>query len=69
MHSIESTPEPAAVSSRWLASLPARVCRDDGQDYAAAANAFLCGENHPTIGRSFRDCGYLPMIELLRRLA
>lgn len=39
------------------------------EDYAAAANAFLCGENHPTIGRSFRDCGYLPMIELLRYLA
>jgi phosphoserine phosphatase len=38
------------------------------EDYAAAADAFLRGENHPTIGRSFRDCGYLPMIELLRYL-
>jgi phosphoserine phosphatase len=37
-------------------------------DYAAAADAFLRGENHPTIGRGFRDCGYLPMIELLRYL-
>ncbi len=38
------------------------------EDYAAAANAFLCEANHPSIGRSFRDCGYLPMIELLRYL-
>jgi phosphoserine phosphatase len=38
------------------------------EDYAAAANAFLCEGSHPTIGRSFRDCGYLPMIELLRYL-
>jgi phosphoserine phosphatase len=35
--------------------------------YAAAADAFLYGQ-HPTIGRSYRDCGYLPMIELLRYL-
>jgi len=35
--------------------------------YAAAADAFLHGQ-HPTIGRSFRDCGYLAMIELLRYL-
>jgi hypothetical protein len=38
------------------------------EDYGAAADAFLRGENHPTIGRSFRDCGYLPMIELLHYL-
>lgn len=38
------------------------------EDYATAADAFLREENHPTIGRSFRDCGYLPMIELLRYL-
>jgi phosphoserine phosphatase len=35
------------------------------EDYAAAAHAFLRGR-HPTIDRSFRECGYLPMIELLR---
>jgi phosphoserine phosphatase len=38
------------------------------EQYATAANAFLCDGRHPTLGRGFRDCGYLPMIELLRYL-
>ncbi len=38
------------------------------EDYAAAADTFLREERHPTLARSFRDCGYLPMIELLRYL-
>jgi phosphoserine phosphatase len=38
------------------------------EEYATAADAFLRRETHPTIGRSFRDCGYLPMIELLCHL-
>src|SRR5271154_585485 len=38
------------------------------EDYATAAHAFLRDGRHPTTGRSFRDCGYLPMIELLRYL-
>lgn len=38
------------------------------EDYATAADAFLCEGKHPTIRRSFRDCGYLPMIELLSYL-
>lgn len=37
------------------------------EDYEIAAAAFLAGR-HPTIGRAYRDCGYLPMIELLRYL-
>jgi phosphoserine phosphatase len=37
------------------------------EDYAAAADEFL-GGSHPTMDRSFRACGYLPMIELLRFL-
>lgn len=37
------------------------------EEYAAAADEFLRGR-HPTIDRSFRECGYLPMIELLRYL-
>jgi phosphoserine phosphatase len=37
------------------------------EDYATAAEAFLRGR-HPTLDRCFRDCGYLPMIELLRYL-
>ena len=38
------------------------------EDYAAAADAFLRGGKHPTLDRTFRACGYLPMIELLRYL-
>ena len=37
------------------------------EEYGEAAGAFLEGR-HPTIDRDFRDCGYLPMIELLRYL-
>jgi phosphoserine phosphatase len=37
------------------------------EDYAKAADDFLSG-HHPTIDRSLRECGYLPMIELLRHL-
>jgi phosphoserine phosphatase len=37
------------------------------EDYAQAADDFLSGR-HPTIDRSLRECGYLPMIELLRYL-
>jgi len=36
--------------------------------YATAADAFLRAGHHPTLGRGFRDCGYLPMVELLRLL-
>ncbi|HTP23128.1 MAG TPA: HAD family hydrolase [Solirubrobacteraceae bacterium] len=35
--------------------------------YGDAANAFLSAP-HPTLERRFRECGYLPMIELLRYL-
>ncbi len=38
------------------------------EDYAVAAHAFLHEGEHPTLGRSFLDCGYLPMLELLRHL-
>ena len=37
-------------------------------EYEAAAGAFLNRMQHPTLGRTFRDCGYQPMIELLRYL-
>jgi phosphoserine phosphatase len=37
------------------------------EEYANAANKFLY-RRHPTMDRSFRECGYLPMIELLRYL-
>jgi len=38
------------------------------EDYASAADAFLRGTPHPTLGRTFDKCGYAPMIELLRYL-
>jgi phosphoserine phosphatase len=37
-------------------------------DYVEAAGAFIRGGKHPTLGRTFAECGYLPMIELLRYL-
>ena len=37
------------------------------EDYGHAAEAFL-GAPHPTLERRFRECGYVPMIELLRYL-
>jgi haloacid dehalogenase-like hydrolase len=38
------------------------------EHYSSAADAFLRAGKHPTLGRSFHECGYLPMIELLRYL-
>src|ERR1700729_3741994 len=35
--------------------------------YEQAATEFLSGP-HPTLGRTYRECGYVPMIELLRYL-
>ena len=35
------------------------------EGYAHAADAFLRGGTHPTLGRAFHACGYAPMIELL----
>lgn len=35
-------------------------------EYAAAADAFLDAAPHPTLGRRLRECGYMPMVELLR---
>jgi phosphoserine phosphatase len=37
-------------------------------EYADSADAFVAGTTHPTNGRLFRDCAYLPMVELLRYL-
>ena len=35
------------------------------EDYSSAAGAFIRGGTHPTLGRPFHACGYVPMIELL----
>jgi len=37
-------------------------------EYAASAAAFFAEAKHPTLGRPYRECAYLPMIELLRYL-
>jgi phosphoserine phosphatase len=37
-------------------------------EYAAAAAGFLHETRHPTLGRAFSACGYVPMVELLRYL-
>ena len=37
-------------------------------DYGTAADGFLRETHHPTLGRPFHMCGYLPMVELLRYL-
>ena len=37
-------------------------------DYQTSAAAFLRSGQHPTLGRMLSECGYLPMVELLRYL-
>jgi hypothetical protein len=37
-------------------------------EYEAMAGDFVRGTNHPTAGRLFKNCGYRPMVELLRYL-
>ncbi|MFD4440029.1 HAD family hydrolase [Nocardia sp. NPDC058519] len=38
------------------------------EDYDARVTAFFDSSNHPTLGRSYRGCGYTPMTELLAYL-
>ena len=38
------------------------------EDYEAAADALPAPGAHPTLGRAFHECGYRPMVELLRYL-
>jgi len=38
------------------------------EEYATSAHAFLSENDHPTLGRRLADCGYRPMVELLRHL-
>jgi phosphoserine phosphatase len=37
-------------------------------EFEHRANRFIAGSQHPTVGRIYRDCGYRPMVELLRYL-
>jgi phosphoglycolate phosphatase-like HAD superfamily hydrolase len=38
------------------------------EDFEARADAFLRSTQHPTLGRSYLDCAYAPMVELLALL-
>jgi hypothetical protein len=38
------------------------------EEYSVQADAFLRKGTHPTLGRGFVECGYQPMVELLRYL-
>ena len=38
------------------------------EDYAAEVGDFFAEARHPTLDRPYRDCGYQPMVELLRYL-
>jgi hypothetical protein len=40
----------------------------DVEDYEVEAGAFVREGRHPTLGRTFGECGYVPMIDLLRYL-
>ncbi|MGH2583559.1 MAG: HAD family hydrolase [Dehalococcoidia bacterium] len=35
------------------------------EEFEAAANAFLRGAQHPTLGRTYLECAFTPMVELL----
>ncbi len=37
-------------------------------DYAASAADFFADARHPTLDRSYRECAFVPMVELLRYL-
>jgi hypothetical protein len=40
----------------------------DVEDYDRQVLGFFDEATHPTLGRSYRDCGYAPMVQLLRYL-
>jgi hypothetical protein len=48
--------------------MPIELAGMDVEDYQAAAHAFLHSGRHPTLGSTFAECGYAPMIELLEYL-
>jgi haloacid dehalogenase-like hydrolase len=48
-----------------LAGILQAFAGTDVEDYVVAADAFLRGQKHPGLGRTYHACGYLPMVELL----
>jgi phosphoserine phosphatase len=51
-----------------MGGIPQAFAGQSVETYAAAANAFLRAAKHPTLGRMFFECGYEPMVQLLRYL-
>lgn len=52
----------------FVAAMLQAFCGMTVDAYQAAAADFLQQARHPHLGRRFRDCGYAPMVELMRYL-
>lgn len=55
----------AKVLAAGILSAHAAISTDE---HASRVSAFFADANHPTLGRPYTACGYVPMIELLRYL-
>jgi phosphoglycolate phosphatase-like HAD superfamily hydrolase len=51
-----------------MAAVPSAFADLTVQQYSDEVTAFFRTAKHPQLGRSYRECGYRPMIELLRFL-
>jgi phosphoglycolate phosphatase-like HAD superfamily hydrolase len=51
-----------------IAAVPTAYAGATVEEYAAEVAEFFRTADHPTLGRPYRACGYLPMVELLRFL-
>ena len=51
-----------------MAAVPRAFADLTVEEYAADVAEFFRTQDHPTLGRPYRACGYLPMVELLRFL-
>ena len=64
--SSRSVPDTAAQSRWWSSTSSSTTPRSIGECEATAGE--FVGGRHPSLGRRYRDCGYKPMVELLRYL-
>ena len=51
-----------------MAAIPKALEGMSVDDYAKTARQFVKDSHHPTLGRPYAQCGYAPMVELLRYL-
>ncbi len=51
-----------------MAAVPKALEGLSVDEYAESAHRFINEHRHPTLGRPYADCGFLPMVELLRYL-